>query len=397
MDQEDEIILEEGELSNDSDEYTPLERPQNYSVSQPQPRLPVNKLSESEQSQSSSSDSDSDSKTKKNKKPRIKLKPGVQAKNARRKKYDIWSTRVQEEVLSETLNSCDVSKRDRSRNVESYDYTLGYKYYNEDTDTHDTPFGDEIDRKNNKRTRDDQKNTNFRQRKRSPSSEKVKGTKRIILDLNTDVNSDVESLAKDIANKLYEEKEDLISKVINAMGKKRAIEIFEETKSIEGDGGMQIMNQTRRRTPGGVYLFLVRHDYHITQAQKTEIFGEERQKYKQIIKAKQRIKAQKIKKEVAASRAKILPDLLIRAEAFVKQNTMRKVKETDESDFANPPPTPETDCHENSGDGMDEPSPPLLNGSDLLQNSSLENARGKLNTYDEEFLDIGCSADMDMF
>ncbi|XP_023018246.2 phosphorylated adaptor for RNA export [Leptinotarsa decemlineata] len=382
--EQDEVVLEDGELSNDSDQYTPLERPTNYSRSQPMPRLPVDNTTESEDNSNSSS-SDSDSSFKRNKRARIKIKPRARLQNSNRKKYDIWSSRLREDGLSETLNNCDVTQKDRSREVESYDYTLAYKFHNEEK----SPF---CNNKNNKRTFDDRNDINFKQRKRSPGSKKMKGSKRVILALKTDVNSDTEVLAKDIANKLYEEKEDLIKKVIVSLGKQRAIDIFEETRRIEEEGGMLIMNQTRR-TPGGVYLFLVRHDYHITPDQKTEIFGEERQRNKKMIKEKQKEKTQKLKHEIAASRTKILPDLLTRAELLASQNPSRKVKETDESDFVNPPPTPETDGHENSGDDMDEHPSPIINAG----SNTLENSRGKLNTYDDDFLDIGCTVDMDMF
>lgn len=59
--------------------------------------------------------------------------------------------------------------------------------------------------------------------------------------------------------------------------------------------------------------------------------------------------------------------------------------------MVNPPPTPETDCHDNEN-SMDGPPLPVVNGGD-----SLENLRGKLNTYDDDFLDLGYSADMDLF
>lgn len=60
----------------------------------------------------------------------------------------------------------------------------------------------------------------------------------------------------------------------------------------------------------------------------------------------------------------------------------RERKETDERDVINPPPTPETDQHENSGDGS---------------NTDPDNERRKLNTYDDDFLDLGCSNEMDLF
>ncbi|KAJ8957634.1 hypothetical protein NQ318_017523 [Aromia moschata] len=326
----DQIEVEEGEISNDSDNnYTPLERPKSYSVTQPQPRFPVNQPSESEEEpQSSDSDSDSDTNVRQSKKPKIKLKPKPQ--QPKRKKYDVWCTRAQEDVLAETLNSCDVTRKDRSRDVESYDYTLARKYYEELEQ-----------RKGNKRTREDRRNVNFKQKKRSGSAEKTKGKTRAILDLTVDLNSSSEDLAKDMANKLCEEKEDLILRVINTMGKQKAIEIFKETKKIEEEGGMLVMNQTRRRTPGGVFLYLVRQDYHITREQRDKIFGEEKQRNKVNAKAKQKQKTKKWKCQIAASKAKLLPDLLTRAELLACQNPARKVKdETEETDVINPPPTP---------------------------------------------------------
>ena len=178
------------QLSDDSDTYTPLERPADYSGSQPNPRFPV-VLPESESEaelQSSDSDSDSDCNRKKSKKPKIKLKPKLQ--QPKRKKYDIWSTRVQEDVLAETLNSCDVTIKDRSRDVESYDY-LSHRV-------------------SNKRTRDDRKNPQIRSVGRSRSHERTKGNARKIQELAVDGSNTPEEIARDVATKLSEEKEELI-------------------------------------------------------------------------------------------------------------------------------------------------------------------------------------------
>ncbi len=37
-----------------------------------------------------------------------------------------------------------------------------------------------------------------------------------------------------------------------------ALELFAKTQAVEKDGGMMIKNGARRRTPGGVYLHLLR-------------------------------------------------------------------------------------------------------------------------------------------
>lgn len=200
-------------FDEDSDNnYVPLERPANYSTVSSGERFSVQQQeqeseSEDEMASASDSDSDSDCLVYKVKKPKIKLKkPKIQnTHNSKRKKYDIWSTRVQEDLLAETLNSCDVTYKDRSRDVESYDYTIGQKMY-----------ADEKNRTNNKRSRGDRNNPNLRLRKRSSSNEKsdVSSAPRHILDLIVTNENTTEEIARDMANKLYEEKEDLLSKFV---------------------------------------------------------------------------------------------------------------------------------------------------------------------------------------
>jgi len=396
--EQDEPNLEDGEIEDDGEDdgiqsYTPLERPQTYALDVPQKRFTEvdTRYSESEEEpQSSDSDSDSDSGPHRSKKPK-KIKPTpkpLRPQQNKAKKYDIWSTRAQEDVLAETMNSCDVTIKDRSRDVESYDFSLARKYY------------EELEgRQSSKRTRDDRNNVNFKPRKRSQSKEKEKGKSRLIPELRVDVNCSVEDIAKEVANKLCEEREDLILKVLDAMGKEKTIDIFNETKRIEAEGGMLIMNQTRRRTPGGVFLFLVRHDYHITPEQKQLIFDEEKRVGNKLNKERKKKKLQKIKAETAEARSKILPDLLTRAELFAKQN-QKKYSETDDT-CTNPPPSPESDPHD-SGDDQSPTmeSQPLANEILVLNrslNDSLESTRGKLKTYDDDFLDIGCDNDMDLF
>lgn len=192
-------------VDDDSDtNYTPLLRPDNYAAGVPMKRFPDQQESESEDElfSASDSDSDSDSKTYRAKKPKVKLKskPQRQSSNSKTKKYDIWSTRLQEDVLAATLNSCDVTFKDRSRSVESYDYTLSHSFIMNQ-------------RSNNKRSRDDRKNTNLRLVKPSEDDkEEVKGSARTILDLIVTSENTPEEIGRDLANKLCEEKEDLLGK-----------------------------------------------------------------------------------------------------------------------------------------------------------------------------------------
>ncbi|XP_014242808.1 phosphorylated adapter RNA export protein-like [Cimex lectularius] len=81
-----------------------------------------------------------------------------------------------------------------------------------------------------------------------------------------------EEIASDIAVKLDEPNRPLILRIVQTLGKVKAIELFEATKEIEGDGGMLILSGNRKRTSGGIFIFLVREDRDITGVQREEIF-----------------------------------------------------------------------------------------------------------------------------
>lgn len=196
MDVETAAMLEDGEIDED-EIYIPLERPINNVV---KPELlpnfnDKNSDNDSECEWSSQSDTDSDGPPLQAKKPKFRPKK-ILPQRPKRKKYDIWSSRAQEDVLAETLNTCDVSKFDRSRDVETYgSYDLRHKI-----------------RKTNKRRHNERnKGIKFSSLKKQDSDEdEVKGSARVIADLVINVNNTDEEIAKDIANKLCEEKDDLI-------------------------------------------------------------------------------------------------------------------------------------------------------------------------------------------
>lgn len=169
-----------------------MARPSNYASVQPNLRFSINLESESESSKQTSSDSGSDSDKEVNRKrPKLKARLRKPARSLKQNKYNIWSTHIQEDVLADTLNTCDVSLKDRSRNVESYDYDLS--------------------RKSNKRTNDDRSNSKIRLINNSKSEKNdVKGTPRILLSLAVTFDNTEEEIATDLANKLSEEKTDLI-------------------------------------------------------------------------------------------------------------------------------------------------------------------------------------------
>ncbi|KAM4570001.1 phosphorylated adapter RNA export protein [Odontesthes bonariensis] len=87
-----------------------------------------------------------------------------------------------------------------------------------------------------------------------------------------------DKVTDEIAYRLQEPKKDLIERVVKVVGKKKAIELLGETATLEENGGVYTMDGSRRRTPGGVYLNLLKNTPSITKAQIRQVFFEEQQK-----------------------------------------------------------------------------------------------------------------------
>ncbi|XP_028306146.1 phosphorylated adapter RNA export protein [Gouania willdenowi] len=108
-----------------------------------------------------------------------------------------------------------------------------------------------------------------------------------------------ETVISEIAYRLQEPKKDLIERVVCVLGKKKAIELLGETAALEENGGVYTLDGSRRRTPGGVYLNLMKNTPSITKAQIRKIFIEEQQK-----EVKSKKAAQKRRRQVVARKMK---------------------------------------------------------------------------------------------
>lgn len=161
--------------------------------------------------------------------------PGAQSTSRlNQKKYNIWSTSLQEEVM-ENLKGCgvdqDCGKYDRKS--EAYDYSLKYRLNGENSLKRRQSYSDDSDKgvncssssaffeTKNKRFRanslsvKDRRNVRLRLGNRSDDSSSNDGagtmnSARCIVDLATTTNDSDEAVAREIANKLYEEKDDLM-------------------------------------------------------------------------------------------------------------------------------------------------------------------------------------------
>lgn len=135
---------------------------------------------------------------------------------------------------------------------------------------------------------------------------------------------------------------------MNILGRDLPIKLFKETQKIESDGGMLIVNGMRRRTPGGVFLFLLKNCDDISKKQKKEIFLEESRKTIKARKLSQNLrrdqKVEELKKSLQLEQID-LPVINSRVDALSTSGIHL------ETNLSNPPPSPVTDCNrENSSD-----------------------------------------------
>ncbi|KAI1707392.1 PHAX RNA-binding domain-containing protein [Ditylenchus destructor] len=86
-------------------------------------------------------------------------------------------------------------------------------------------------------------------------------------------NATVEELGELMARALGEQLPEVIMKAVSLLGIEKALVLFNETKQIEKSGGMTVHNGSRRRTPGGVFLTLLKQNKEITAEMKQDFYG----------------------------------------------------------------------------------------------------------------------------
>lgn len=305
--------LEDGEIS-DFDEYTPLERPpvppavQNDNVSESMPQSP---------SDSENNDSDDDPITKIK---RHRIEP--QANNTNNK-YKIWCQSLQDEALAENLGSCEVGEKSdflvEDRSVENYNFSL--KFQDEEKGLkrrHDSETSQSEDLRHK-----------LGKRPSHPQCEE-----RIIMPLKHNEESSDQDLADDMANRLLEVESDLVLRTVQFAGKKEAIHFFEKTQEIEKSGGMWLESQKRRRTPGGVFFFLVKNDRHLPQGVIKTIFDDPK---KRILEKQKKQMNKRRKKMERAQKNKELKKKLQDELNIISANVQNSKSSEGDS---NPPPSP---------------------------------------------------------
>ncbi|XP_061481181.1 phosphorylated adapter RNA export protein isoform X2 [Rhineura floridana] len=188
---------------------------------------------------------------------------------------NIWAAVLQEQNQDAVASELGIlgmeGSIDRSRASEAYNYMLAKKLMKESEPEVIESLDKELDEymQDDKKTLPEEENGQGILKRKRPVKERLgerqemnyKGRYEI-----TEEDSE-EKVADEIAYRLCEPKKDLISRVVKIIGKKKSIELLMETAEVEQNGGLFIVSGTRRRTPGGVYLNLLKSTPSITGEQ----------------------------------------------------------------------------------------------------------------------------------
>ncbi|KAK5896179.1 hypothetical protein CgunFtcFv8_009808 [Champsocephalus gunnari] len=205
-----------------------------------------------------------------------------------RKVNNIWGSVVQEQCQDAVAAELGIFGMEgefsmSSRNVETYNFVLARKIMDKERELEklankdgevnmlDTELEDYMkERGSEEKSGGDTKRKRSAKERIGPRAEMdTKGRYAVTED-------DLEDRVTDeIAYRLREPKKDLIERIVKVIGNKKAIELLGETATLEENGGVFTMDGSRRRTPGGVYLYLLKNTPSISKGQIKKIFFEE--------------------------------------------------------------------------------------------------------------------------
>ncbi|CAN8005365.1 unnamed protein product [Ixodes hexagonus] len=221
----------------------------------------------------------------------------------RKKVNNVWGAVLSEQLLSENMGQFSVlpNKWGRDRECESYDFTRKALDTRPDPDEPDDLFDDDdnayIDdpvdiqdqaprehakgTKRSIRDRLGERSSGRPSRSRSPkfgrgrraARSKSGGGKSGSPCTMEEDESVVVEVAAEIAERLQEPKKDLLERVVSVLGSSQSRKLLAMTEDIEAAGGIMTRDKSRRRTPGGVFFYLLKA--HTPRSQSTLIFEEE--------------------------------------------------------------------------------------------------------------------------
>ncbi|XP_054445858.1 phosphorylated adapter RNA export protein isoform X3 [Pteronotus mesoamericanus] len=187
---------------------------------------------------------------------------------------NIWGAVLQEQSQDAVATELGILEMegtiDKSRQSETYNYLLAKKLKRESQ--HTTELDKELDEymQGGKKTdsKEEENGQGHLKRKR-PVKDRLGDRLEMNYKGRYEITEDdsQEKVADEITFRLQEPKKDLIARVVSIIGNKKAIELLMETAEVEQNGGLFIMNGSRRRTPGGVFLNLLKNTPSISEEQ----------------------------------------------------------------------------------------------------------------------------------
>lgn len=176
----------------------------------------------------------------------------------------------------DTMNSIDVTrKRKNDRGAEAYDFPQ----------QNESAAGRNLKRRRMNHSDESSSSSNAsssRSRKRArkfraKSRKLAEPVSKVLPNIAASVEGDdIEEFVNELALNLEEENVELIHRAVSVIGKKASLELFTTTQNVEREGGMLTMNRVRRRTPGGVFLFLLKESAEIDDESRRRIFSNDK-------------------------------------------------------------------------------------------------------------------------
>ncbi|KAM3724378.1 Phosphorylated adapter RNA export protein [Dirofilaria immitis] len=138
-----------------------------------------------------------------------------------------------------------------------------------------------------------------------------------------DIN--ISELAELIVEALGERNEKFLRSVILEIGEEKALKLFEATREIEAAGGMMIVDGTRRRTPGGVFMTLFKTDPDILPVLKEKVCNMQKAAAREIRTAKRRGKKETaVTFDARLKKVDMLQELSTASEVLLEKQSVKE-------------------------------------------------------------------------
>lgn len=192
-----------------------------------------------------------------------------------RRRNNVWSTVMEEQVLAQEIGGFGLKRRldQGDRSIESYDYTQAHKFRESVHESEDDEGPEESEDMKKKRL-----NRKRHVRDRLGHNKYVEESpRRDLVDLSITDEMTNEEIGLAMAEALFETKADIIVRTVETLGREKSLELYKTTQEVERNGGLMVLDGSRRRTSGGVFLQLLRKLPGIEKADLNKIFPQEEQ------------------------------------------------------------------------------------------------------------------------